>query len=87
MSDAPKKPVKRKATPKVAAAKLETKARGMSDQEMREAVLARALPHAAFDGFTDSVLQKAGDEAQPPERVDQSGRRRIGDVEGTLDDE
>ncbi|HXB52478.1 MAG TPA: COQ9 family protein [Rhizomicrobium sp.] len=63
MSDAPKKPVKRKATPKVAAAKLETKARGMSDQEMREAVLARALPHAAFDGFTDSVLQKAGDQA------------------------
>jgi len=63
MSDAPKKPVKRKATPKVAAAKLETKAKGMNDQEMREAVLARALPHAAFDGFTDSVLQKAGDEA------------------------
>ncbi len=30
---------------------------------MREAVLARALPHAAFDGFTDAVLQKAGDEA------------------------
>jgi ubiquinone biosynthesis protein COQ9 len=63
MSDAPKKPVKRKAAPKVAAAKLETKAKGMSDQEMREAVLARALPHAAFDGFTDQVLQKAGDEA------------------------
>jgi len=63
MSDAPKKPVKRKATPKVAAAKLETKAKGMNDQEMREAVLARALPHAAFDGFTDQVLQKAGDEA------------------------
>ena len=35
----------------------------MSDQEMREAVLAAALPHAAFDGFTDMVLQKAGDEA------------------------
>ena len=63
MSDAPKKPVKRKATPKMAAAKLETKAKGMNDQEMREAVLARALPHAAFDGFTDQVLQKAGDEA------------------------
>jgi ubiquinone biosynthesis protein COQ9 len=63
MSDTPKKPVKRKATPKVAAAKLETKARGMSDQEMREAVLAKALPHAAFDGFIDQVLQKAGDEA------------------------
>lgn len=35
----------------------------MSDDEMREAVLAKALPHAAFDGFTDSVLQKAGAEA------------------------
>ena len=33
------------------------------DQEMREAVLAAALPHAAFDGFTDSLLQKAGAEA------------------------
>ena len=30
---------------------------------MKEAVLAAALPHAAFDGFTDSVLQKAGMEA------------------------
>jgi len=44
--------------------KLESKkAKGMSDQEMREVVLSKALPHAAFDGFTDSVLQKAGDEA------------------------
>src|SRR5882672_7349963 len=33
------------------------------DQQMREAVLAAALPHAAFDGFTDSLLQKAGAEA------------------------
>ncbi len=33
------------------------------DQELREAVLAAALPHAAFDGFTDSLLQKAGAEA------------------------
>jgi len=63
MTDAPKKPVKRKATPKLAADKPQTKAKAMTDQEMREAVLARALPHAAFDGFTDSVLQKAGDEA------------------------
>jgi ubiquinone biosynthesis protein COQ9 len=61
MSEAPKKPVKRKA-----AAKPKLKAESqkpMTDQEMREAVLAKALPHAAFDGFTDSVLQKAGDEA------------------------
>ena len=35
----------------------------MNDQEVREAVLAKALPHAAFDGFTDKVLQKAGEEA------------------------
>ncbi|HEX4027575.1 MAG TPA: COQ9 family protein [Rhizomicrobium sp.] len=35
----------------------------MTDQEMRERVLAKALPHAAFDGFTDQVLQKAGEEA------------------------
>ena len=33
------------------------------DQQMRAAVLAAALPHAAFDGFTDSLLQKAGAEA------------------------
>ncbi|HVW73043.1 MAG TPA: COQ9 family protein [Rhizomicrobium sp.] len=35
----------------------------MSDEEMREAVLAKALPHAAFDGFTDKVLETAGTEA------------------------
>ena len=35
----------------------------MTDQEMRESVLAKALPHAAFDGFTDKVLRTAGDEA------------------------
>src|SRR5690242_7104246 len=33
------------------------------DQQMREAVLAAALPHAAFDVFTDSVLEKAGAQA------------------------
>jgi len=62
MTEAPKKPLKRKAAPK-AAAKPSTKAKAMSDQETRERVLAAALPHAAFDGFTDSVLQKAGAEA------------------------
>jgi ubiquinone biosynthesis protein COQ9 len=40
-----------------------TKAKGMNDQQMREKILAKALPHAAFDGFTDSVLHKAADEA------------------------
>jgi ubiquinone biosynthesis protein COQ9 len=34
-----------------------------SDDDLREAVLNAALPHAAFDGFTDMVLQKAGAEA------------------------
>ena len=58
MSDEPKKPAKKKAAPKVEAAK-----ERMDDQAAREAVLAAALPHAAFDGFTDSVLQKAALEA------------------------
>ncbi|HEY2008448.1 MAG TPA: COQ9 family protein [Rhizomicrobium sp.] len=67
MTEAPKRPAKkktvvRKTKPK-AQPKPKTKAKGMNDQEMREAVLARALPHAAFDGFTDQVLQKAGAEA------------------------
>jgi ubiquinone biosynthesis protein COQ9 len=55
MTEAPKKPRKKKAdaepTPK------------KDDAELKQAVLAAALPHAAFDGFTDSVLQKAGEEA------------------------
>jgi ubiquinone biosynthesis protein COQ9 len=73
MTETPKKPVRKKPAPKAAISKpepntktetkTETKAKGMTDQEMREAVLAAALPHAAFDGFTDSVLQKAGHEA------------------------
>jgi ubiquinone biosynthesis protein COQ9 len=57
----PKKP-RKKAAPKVEA-KAQSKAAPRGDQEMREAVLAAALPHAAFDGFSDSVLQKAGGEA------------------------
>jgi ubiquinone biosynthesis protein COQ9 len=65
MSDTPqkkttKKPAKKKAT---ANAEAQPESPGRSDQQMREAVLAAALPHAAFDGFTDSVLQKAGAEA------------------------
>ncbi|MFO1248444.1 MAG: COQ9 family protein [Alphaproteobacteria bacterium] len=58
MSDEPKKP-RKKAAPKAEAPKAER----MDDQAAREAVLAAALPHAAFDGFTDSVLQKAALEA------------------------
>ena len=59
MSEEPKKPARKKAAPKAEAPKTER----MDDQTAREAVLAAALPHAAFDGFTDSVLQKAAMEA------------------------
>ena len=54
MTEAPKKPRKKKP---------EAKAAPKDDVALKEAVLAAALPHAAFDGFTDSVLQKAGAQA------------------------
>jgi len=58
MTDEAKKPRKK------AAAKAESRSdQPRSDEDLREAVLAAALPHAAFDGFTDSLLQKAGAEA------------------------
>jgi ubiquinone biosynthesis protein COQ9 len=60
--EAPKKPRKKpasKAEPRPEAG-AET---SRSDDALREAVLNAALPHAAFDGFTDMVLQKAGAEA------------------------
>ncbi len=75
MSETPKKPVKKKAAkepaakkptekkkaaPKVESPKAETR---RNDQQMREAVLAAALPHAAFDGFTPAVMEKACMEA------------------------
>jgi ubiquinone biosynthesis protein COQ9 len=76
MSDEPKKPARPRATapkagaqkdkaaaPKTEAPKTDAPER-MDDQTAREAVLAAALPHAAFDGFTDSVLQKAAMEAR-----------------------
>ena len=59
MSEDAKKPARKKAAPRSEAPKAER----MDDQTAREAVLAAALPHAAFDGFTDSVLQKAAMEA------------------------
>jgi len=58
--NAPKKP-RKKAAPKAEIPGANSPPR--DDQQMREAVLAAALPHAAFDGFTDSLLQKAGSEA------------------------
>ena len=58
----PRKPAKPKAkdAPSDAQSK---KTKQKDDRQMREAVLAKALPHAAFDGFTDQLLQKAGVEA------------------------
>jgi ubiquinone biosynthesis protein COQ9 len=67
-----KKVAARKPTPRKAKAKKpETenpKAKKMhqtrpDDEAKKQAVLAAALPQAAFDGFTDAVLEKAGAEA------------------------
>src|SRR6185312_4333955 len=77
MSDLPEKPKKprpraaaKAGAPKdkTAAPKAEAEAEmkqetPRSDDDLREAVLNAALPHAAFDGFTDMVLQEAGAEA------------------------
>lgn len=58
MSETPKKkPAPRKSKP--AAPKTEN-AEMKSDVDMKAAVLDAALPHAAFDGFTDKVLEEAG---------------------------
>ena len=43
--------------------KTEAEAPKRDDAVLKEAVLLAALPHAAFDGFTESVLAKAGAEA------------------------
>jgi len=68
MSDIPEKPARkprRKAAPKpdVQAKAADADKSKPDDRQMREAVLAASLPHAAFDGFTDQLLQKAGAEA------------------------
>jgi ubiquinone biosynthesis protein COQ9 len=65
MSEAPKKPTQKKAAPKGAASKAkvkvdETKAEPKDDAALKLAVIEAALPHAAFDGFTDRVLEDAG---------------------------
>ena len=66
MTETPKQP-RKKAAPKASAdgqtKTTDTPKEKRDDQQLREAVLAAALPHAAFDGFTDSLLQKAGAEA------------------------
>lgn len=61
MTETPKKPGRKKAAPKPDAPEKETGKK--DDTALREAVLMAALPHAAFDGFTQSVLNKAGKEA------------------------
>ncbi|HEY4077039.1 MAG TPA: COQ9 family protein [Rhizomicrobium sp.] len=66
--DKPEKKPRKKAVPKEAktdeAAQPKAKKTDMpSDDALKEAVLKAALPHAAFDGFSDAVLEKAGREA------------------------
>lgn len=66
MSETPKKPrAKKAAAPEPQAPRPEAAAQAKKpdDAALKEAVLLAALPHAAFDGFTDSVLAKAGVEA------------------------
>jgi ubiquinone biosynthesis protein COQ9 len=62
--EAPKKP-RRKPAPKSQADMPRTEAQSgkRDDAVLKEAVLMAALPHAAFDGFTPAVLEKAGAEA------------------------
>ena len=55
-----KAPAKKKAAPRKPKAEKMTKP---DDEAMKQAVLAAALSHVAFDGFTDTVLEKAGAEA------------------------
>ena len=65
-----KKPARKKPAPKAdpeaksSSAQSQMDAKKLNDDQMREAVLAASLPHAAFDGFTDKLLQKAGAEAK-----------------------
>jgi ubiquinone biosynthesis protein COQ9 len=72
MNQTPEKPKKPRAkkttapkteaeTPRADASDAQTNKR--DDGALKEAVLLAALPHAAFDGFTDGVLAKAGTEA------------------------
>src|SRR5438874_13456801 len=56
-------PKEKAAAPKVEAKPDAEQETPRDDAALRQAVLKAALPHAAFDGFTDAVLQKAGKEA------------------------
>jgi len=59
MSDTPKK----KAAPRKAKPKVEAQTETKSDETLKAAILEAALAHAGFDGFTDKVLETAGNEA------------------------
>jgi ubiquinone biosynthesis protein COQ9 len=64
MSDAAE-PKKKKAAPRKARPKVESPhaEAPRSDDALRAAVLEAALPHAAFDGFTDKMLETAAKDA------------------------
>ena len=53
---------KKKAAPRKAKNRVEAQPEFRSDETLKAAVLEAALPHAAFDGFTDKVLETAGKE-------------------------
>jgi ubiquinone biosynthesis protein COQ9 len=67
MSDTPKKPRARTSAktgaPSAKQAAPEGQTPRRDDVVLKEAVLLAALPHAAFDGFTAGVLEKAGAQA------------------------
>jgi ubiquinone biosynthesis protein COQ9 len=63
MTETPKTPRKKAAPKPKAESSAKASTEKPDDQTLREAVLAAALPHAAFDGFTQSMLERAGTEA------------------------
>jgi ubiquinone biosynthesis protein COQ9 len=63
MAESPKKSVRKKPATKTKTPAPKLGARKeprVEDDEVRQAVLAAALPHAAFDGFSEKLLQEAG---------------------------
>jgi ubiquinone biosynthesis protein COQ9 len=60
---AKKKAVRKKAAPRKAKPKMEAEPEKKTDDAVKAGLLEAALPHAAFDGFTEKVLEAAGKEA------------------------
>lgn len=54
---------RKKTAPRKAKPKVQAQTQTGSDEALKAAVLEAALPHAAFDGFTDAGLEAAGKEA------------------------